>query len=68
MFPSYRALARIANAYLKQDHLDQALNYFNKSLSEHRSPDIVKKAQEVRNIYHLCYFKCDPSVVEHCLC
>uniref|UniRef100_A0A0B7BIA3 Stress-induced-phosphoprotein 1 n=1 Tax=Arion vulgaris TaxID=1028688 RepID=A0A0B7BIA3_9EUPU len=43
-----KALARIASAYLKLNDLDQALNYFNKSLSEHRAPDIVKKVQEVQ--------------------
>ncbi|BFZ12299.1 hypothetical protein BsWGS_15338 [Bradybaena similaris] len=43
-----KALARIANAYLKRNELDHALNYYNKSLSEHRAPDIVKKAQEVQ--------------------
>ncbi|XP_059158621.1 stress-induced-phosphoprotein 1-like [Physella acuta] len=43
-----KALARIATAYLKKDELQQALTYFNKSLSEHRQPDIVKKVQEVQ--------------------
>ncbi|CAG5133559.1 unnamed protein product [Candidula unifasciata] len=43
-----KAMARIANAYLKKNELDQALLYYNKSLSEHRAPDIVKKVQEVQ--------------------
>ncbi|CAL1530387.1 unnamed protein product [Lymnaea stagnalis] len=43
-----KALSRIATAYLKKDDLNAALNYYNKSLTEHRQPDIVKKAQEVQ--------------------
>ncbi|KAH9514777.1 Stress-induced-phosphoprotein 1 [Bulinus truncatus] len=43
-----KALARIAAAYLKKNDLEAALNYYNKSLTEHRQPDIVKKAQEVQ--------------------
>ncbi|GFR95351.1 stress-induced-phosphoprotein 1-like [Elysia marginata] len=43
-----KALSRIGNAYLKKEDLDQAVFYFNKSLSEHRAPDVVKKVQEVQ--------------------
>ncbi|KAK0050301.1 stress-induced-phosphoprotein 1 [Biomphalaria pfeifferi] len=43
-----KALSRIATAYLKKNELEAALNYYNKSLTEHRQPDIVKKAQEVQ--------------------
>ena len=32
---------------MKKDELQESLNYYNKSLSEHRNPDIVKKVQEV---------------------
>ena len=42
-----RALARQGNAYVKLDDLPQALVVFNKSLTEHRQSDIIKKAQEV---------------------
>lgn len=42
-----KALCRIGNAYLKRDDLENALTYYNKSLSEHRTPDVVKKAQNV---------------------
>ncbi|XP_005093097.1 stress-induced-phosphoprotein 1 [Aplysia californica] len=43
-----KAFARIGTAYVKKDELEQALNYYNKSLSEHRAPDIVKKVQELQ--------------------
>lgn len=43
----FRALARQGNAYLKKDDLKNALTYFNKSLSEHRDHEVIKKAQEV---------------------
>jgi len=42
-----KAYARMANAYLKQEKLKEAVQYFDKSLSEQRDPDIVKKRNEV---------------------
>jgi len=42
-----KAFARIANAYLKQDKLKEALHYFDKSVSEHRDPQVVRTRQEV---------------------
>lgn len=42
-----KALARTGTAYLKQNDMKNALLYYNKSLSEHRDPDIVKKAIQV---------------------
>ena len=47
LFPCYRAFARVGNAYFKKEDYNNALLYFNKSLSEHRDPEIVKKSQEV---------------------
>jgi len=44
-----RALARIGTSYYKKDDLKNALTYYNKSLSEHRESDVIKKSQEVRN-------------------
>lgn len=44
----FRALSRIGTAYLKQENLEMALKYFDKSLADHRNPDIVKKKIEVR--------------------
>jgi len=43
-----KAFARIGTAYMKKDELQESLNYYNKSLSEHRNPDIVKKVQEIQ--------------------
>lgn len=45
---SLRALARIGTTYYKQEKLELALKYFDKSLADHRNPDIVKKKIEVR--------------------
>jgi len=43
-----KAFARIGTAYMKKDELEESLNYYNKSLSEHRNPDVVKKVQEIK--------------------
>ena len=45
----YRALARTGTSYYKKNDLKSALTFYNKSLSEHRDPDVIKKSQEVRN-------------------
>uniref|UniRef100_A0A1I8GAJ9 Stress-induced-phosphoprotein 1 n=3 Tax=Macrostomum lignano TaxID=282301 RepID=A0A1I8GAJ9_9PLAT len=42
-----KALARIANANVKLGNLREAKRYFDKSLSEHRAPDVIKRAQEI---------------------
>ncbi|XP_041352720.1 stress-induced-phosphoprotein 1-like [Gigantopelta aegis] len=42
-----KALARIGNAYLKKDDLHKAKIYYDKSLSEHRIPEMVKKSNEL---------------------
>lgn len=46
-FTMYRALARAGKAYLKKDDDESALRYLNKSLSEHRTPEISKLILEV---------------------
>jgi len=45
-----RALSRMAAAYQKKDDLDQARTFFQKSLSEHRTPDTLSKLSEVERI------------------
>ncbi|XP_076442468.1 stress-induced-phosphoprotein 1-like [Babylonia areolata] len=45
-----KALARAGNAYMKMEDYEKALTFFNKSLSEHRSGDVVKKVQEVEKL------------------
>lgn len=47
----YRALARAGKAYLKKDDDESALRYLNKSLSEHRTPEISKLILEVSVTY-----------------
>ena len=43
----FRALARIGNAYAQKEDYKNAIAFYNKSLTEHRAPDIVKKVNEV---------------------
>lgn len=46
-FHSYRrAFGRIGSAYLKKDDLDNAIKFFQKSLTEHRTPDTLAKLKE----------------------
>ena len=42
-----KAFGRIGSAYLKKDDLENAIKFFNKSLTEHRTPDILTKLREV---------------------
>ncbi|CAG8500949.1 6389_t:CDS:10 [Diversispora eburnea] len=41
-----RALGRIGNAYVKLGKIDDAIKYYNKSLTEHRTADILTKLNE----------------------
>jgi len=38
-----KAFARLGNTYLKKDDLQNAVKYFDKSLTEHRTPDVLNK-------------------------
>ncbi|KAF9973460.1 Hsp90 cochaperone [Actinomortierella ambigua] len=41
-----KALGRIGTAYTKLNNLPEAIKYFNKSLTEHRTPDILAKLKD----------------------
>lgn len=42
-----KAFSRMASAYFKKDDLQQARTFYQKSLSEHRTPDTLSKLTEV---------------------
>uniref|UniRef100_A0A0N4Z4A1 Stress-induced-phosphoprotein 1 n=1 Tax=Parastrongyloides trichosuri TaxID=131310 RepID=A0A0N4Z4A1_PARTI len=43
-----KAMARCGNAYWKQNNLKEALVWIEKSLSEHRDPELVKKQKTLK--------------------
>ena len=45
-----KAYARMGNAFLKKEDYNQARTFFNKSLTEHRTPDTLTKLSEVDKI------------------
>lgn len=45
-----KAYGRIGSAYAKQDQLEQAVNHFEKSLTEHRTPDILAKLRDTEKL------------------
>jgi len=45
-----RALARLASAYAKLEDYENAKMYYEKSLTEHRTPDTVAKLSEVEKV------------------
>jgi hypothetical protein len=47
----HRAYARQGTAYAKTGDLDSAILSFNKSLTEHRTPDVLAKLKEVRSTF-----------------
>lgn len=43
-----KSFARIGNAYLKKDDLQNAAKFFDKSLTEHRTPDVLNKLRALQ--------------------
>ncbi|CAJ0960865.1 unnamed protein product, partial [Mesorhabditis belari] len=61
-----KAMARAGNAYLKKEELKEALLWFQKSLSEHRDQELVKKAKtleaQIKEAEKLAYL--NPEMAE----
>jgi stress-induced-phosphoprotein 1 len=45
-----KALARIGTTYLKQEKLSDAITFFEKSLTEHRTPDVLAKLRSTQKL------------------
>ncbi|KAJ2663178.1 Hsp90 cochaperone [Coemansia sp. RSA 1200] len=45
-----KALGRIGTAYSKKDDLDKAIDYYNRSLTEHRLADILTKLRTLEKV------------------
>lgn len=45
-----KALARIGTTYLKQKNYKDAITYFEKSLTEHRTPDVLTKLRSTQKL------------------
>ncbi|KAH9950093.1 activator of Hsp70 and Hsp90 chaperone [Amylocystis lapponica] len=45
-----KALGREGNAYYRKNDLPSAIKFFNKSLTEHRTPDILNKLREAERM------------------
>lgn len=45
-----KAFGRIGNAYSKKNDLDNAIKFYNKSLTEHRTPDVLTKLRDTEKL------------------
>lgn len=61
-----KALGRIGSAYSKKGNEQEAIKYYQKSLAEHRSPDILNKLRDIEKELELRKKKeyHDPAIAE----